>query len=62
MEIIQRVGSAWNLLLCLSLYFINGILIYNLFTRFAAVKSKWIWKLLLYLVFVLSSEIGRAHV
>lgn len=55
MEIIQRVGSAWNLLLCLSLYFINGILIYNLFTRFAAVKSKWIWKLLLYLVFVLSS-------
>lgn len=56
MEIIQRgAGSALYLLLCLLLYFINGILIYNLFIRFAAVKSKWIWKLLLYLVFVLSS-------
>lgn len=55
MEIIQKVGSALYLLLAWSLCFINGILFYRLFTHFVTVKSKWIWKLILCSVFVLSS-------
>lgn len=55
MEIIHKAGSILYLLLAWSLYFINGILFYRLFTRFVTVKSKWIWKLLLCSVFVLSS-------
>lgn len=55
MEIIHKAGSILYLLLAWSLYFINGILFYRLFTRFVTVKSKWIWKLILCSVFILSS-------